>query len=238
MAITNDKQSQSSSAANRSASGASLAAAADGSPTGTADQSARQYPHPGPTSPAPRAPPESPVAGPRAHRWRKRLLLAAGAVGILAVGGYLLVPWVDTALNTVSTDDAYVNGHVTFVAPRVSGQVAKVLVDDNHRVRKGDVLVQLDPEPYDVQVNVAKAAVDAARADLGAARAQTRGLAGQVSSLYFALQHAIEDVDDGLPRRLLALRRRVDCAGRPGAGDEAFSGRKGRARCRALNAFA
>ena len=49
----------------------------------------------------------------------------------LAVGGYFLVPWVVTALNTVSTDDAYVNGHVTFVAPRVAGQVTKVLVDDN-----------------------------------------------------------------------------------------------------------
>ena len=52
----------------------------------------------------------------------------AGAVAGLAVGGYLLVPAVETALNTVSTDDAYVNGHVTFVAPRVPGQVARVLV--------------------------------------------------------------------------------------------------------------
>jgi len=102
----------------------------------------------------------------------------------------------DTALNTVSTDDAYVNGHVTFVAPRVSGQVSKVLVEDNQRIKKGDVLVQLDPEPYDVQVSIAKAAVDAAQADLNATRAQTRSLEGQVSSLYFALQHAIEDVDN------------------------------------------
>jgi membrane fusion protein (multidrug efflux system) len=51
-------------------------------------------------------------------------------------------------LNTVSTDDAYVNGHVTFVAPRVRGQVARVLVDDNYRVRKGDLLVELDKEPF------------------------------------------------------------------------------------------
>ena len=37
------------------------------------------------------------------------------------------VPWIQLTLNTVSTDDAYVNGHVTFVAARVSGQVARVL---------------------------------------------------------------------------------------------------------------
>jgi len=54
----------------------------------------------------------------------------------------------------VSTDDAYVNSYVTFVASRVSGQVERVLVDDNYRVRKGDVLVELDPEPYRVQVAI------------------------------------------------------------------------------------
>ena len=62
------------------------------------------------------------------------------------------VPWIQLTLNTVSTDDAYVNGHVTFVAARVSGQVARVLVDDNNRIHKGDVLAQLDREPYEVAV--------------------------------------------------------------------------------------
>jgi membrane fusion protein (multidrug efflux system) len=69
--------------------------------------------------------------------------------GIL-LGALLLfvgIPRLIQAFNTVSTDDAYVNGYVTFVAPRVSGQVARVLVDDNNRVKKGDVLVELDPKP-------------------------------------------------------------------------------------------
>jgi membrane fusion protein (multidrug efflux system) len=57
------------------------------------------------------------------------------------------VPRVFHALRTVSTDDAYVNSHVTFVAPRVAGQVVRVLVDDNSRVRTGDVLVEPEPEP-------------------------------------------------------------------------------------------
>jgi len=73
----------------------------------------------------------------------------------LAVAVLLLffgIPWLIRAFNTVSTDDAYVNGYVTFVAPRVSGQVTRVLVEDNNRVKKGDVLVELDPKPYQVQV--------------------------------------------------------------------------------------
>lgn len=117
-----------------------------------------------------------------------------GAVGLLALigGGW----WILNALNTVSTDDAYVNGHFTFVAPRVPGQVVRVFVDDNNRVHKGDPLVTLDKEPYQVQVNIAQAAVVAADSDLNAALAQGRAIEGQMRSLRFALQRAIEDVDN------------------------------------------
>ena len=62
---------------------------------------------------------------------------------------------------TVSTDDAYVNGDVTFVAPRVAGQVIEVLVDDNYRVKRGALLARLDKEPFQLQVDIKKA--DAAR---------------------------------------------------------------------------
>jgi membrane fusion protein (multidrug efflux system) len=137
----------------------------------------------------------APTAGSRPHRLRKWLLLAA-VIAALGVGAYFLVPWVITALNTVSTDDAYVNGHVTFVAPRVLGQVLTVLVDDNYRVKKGDLLVQLDKEPYQVQVNIKKAAVEAAQSDLVAAKAQVQSLVAQTRANKFKLEHAIEDVDN------------------------------------------
>jgi membrane fusion protein, multidrug efflux system len=105
------------------------------------------------------------------------------------------VPAVKTALNTVSTDDAYVNGHVTFLAPRVAGQVSRVLVDDNMRVKRGDTLVELDKEPYQVQVAIKEAVVAAAEADLMAAQAHVRGIVGQVRANRFQLQRAIEDVN-------------------------------------------
>jgi membrane fusion protein (multidrug efflux system) len=125
---------------------------------------------------------------------RKWLLLAAAVVG-LGVGGYFLVPWVLTALKTVSTDDAYVNGHVTFVAPRVGGQVTEVLVDDNYRVKKGDLLVQLDKEPYEVQVAIKEAAVEVAETNLEAAQAQVRAQVAQARANRYKLEHAMEDVN-------------------------------------------
>jgi membrane fusion protein, multidrug efflux system len=77
---------------------------------------------------------------------RRRLLMGLGVLGLVVILVFG-VPWIRFVLSTVSTDDAFVNGHVTFVAPRVRGQVARVLVDDNNRVRKGDLLVELDKEP-------------------------------------------------------------------------------------------
>jgi membrane fusion protein (multidrug efflux system) len=211
MTNTSNEHAQSASEEDRGLSAVVLEEAAGGLPVGPADRSALRDQQPEPTSPVPATPPQSPAAKPQLPHWRERLLLAAAAVVGLAAGGYFLIPWLVTALSTVSTDDAYVNGHVTFVAPRVSGQVSKVLVDDNHRVKKGDVVVQLDPEPYDIQVSIAKTAVDAASADLEATRAQTRGLEGQLGSLYYALQHAIEDVDNQiavLHARIATLKAR------------------------------
>jgi membrane fusion protein (multidrug efflux system) len=149
-----------------------------------------------------------PASGAPSHPWRRGLLWA-GAVTGLAFGGYALAPTVKTMVETVSTDDAYVNGHVTLVAPRVAGQVSRVLVDDNDRVKKGDLLVQLDREPYQVQVDLKKAAVVNAEADLRAAEAQVRGTLAQARSQRWKLQRAIEDVDDKVAQlkvRVAALR--------------------------------
>ncbi|HYZ74773.1 MAG TPA: efflux RND transporter periplasmic adaptor subunit [Chthoniobacterales bacterium] len=133
---------------------------------------------------------------------RRVLIVAAVVVGILLL--IFGVPRVIRAFNTVSTDDAYVNGYVTSVAPRVSGQVARVLVDNNNRVKKGDVLVELDPEPYQVQVAIKQAALDAAQANLTVAEANVRGLIGQTRSNRFKLSRAIEDVDNQIA--LIAAR--------------------------------
>jgi len=122
------------------------------------------------------------------------VLLAVLVVAGLAVGGYFLVPWVVTVLNTVSTDDAYVNGHVQYVAPRVAGQVAKVYVDDNYRVKRGDLLVQLDKEPYEVQLGIRNAELDTDKADLVAAEAQFRGQVAAAHANRYKLEHAMEDV--------------------------------------------
>jgi membrane fusion protein, multidrug efflux system len=149
---------------------------------------------------APEAQPKPTTRLARKHRWRLIAVLLL-LVAALLVG----IPRILRALNSVSTDDAYVNGYVTFVAPRVSGQVARVLVDDNYRVKKGDVLVELDREPYQVQVAIKQAMVDTVQANLVVAQASVRGLLGQTRSQRFKLTRAIEDVDN----QIALVRARV-----------------------------
>jgi membrane fusion protein, multidrug efflux system len=126
---------------------------------------------------------------------KRRLLAGVLGIGVLAVLVVFGIPWVEEMLNTASTDDAYVNGHVTFVAPRVAGQISRVLVDDNNRVRKGDLLATLDKEPYQVAVSEKQAAVDTAKADLQAATAAARAIEAEAMSQRWNLQRAVEGVD-------------------------------------------
>ncbi len=143
---------------------------------------------------------QPPESRPEAQETRKatpkrKLLFAALGVAVLALLLVFGVPWVEEMLTTASTDDAYVNGHVTFVAPRVPGQVVRVLVDDNYRVRKGDLLAELDKEPYRIAVSQKQAAVDTAKADEQAAIAAARAIEAEARSRRWNLQLAVQDVD-------------------------------------------
>ncbi len=70
----------------------------------------------------------------------------------------------------VSTDDAEVDGHVSAIAPKISGNVIDVLVNDNQPVKAGDVLVRIDPRDYQARVDQAKGALAEAESKLRAAQ--------------------------------------------------------------------
>ena len=104
--------------------GTAAAQGQDGPGSAAAQPRPAEHEHPRTADASQKA--DHPEARQRAHPWRRRLMILLVLAG-LAYGAYFLVPAIETALNTVSTDDAYVNGHVTFVAPRVAGQVSRGL---------------------------------------------------------------------------------------------------------------
>jgi len=102
----------------------------------------------------------------------KRLALAGAALAILSAAAWYGQAWWTNGRFIESTDDAYVGGNVTALAPHVSGFVAEVLVTDNQRVSAGQVLVRLDPRDFQAALRHAAATVAARQASLQALRAQ------------------------------------------------------------------
>ena len=106
-----------------------------------------------------------------APKKRNPLVLLVLALVLLA-GGYYGWTRYQFSQAHEGTDDAQVEGDVYPILPRVSGPVLEVKVTDNQPVKKGDVLVTLDPADYQQRVNAAQTALLAAQAQVAAARAQ------------------------------------------------------------------
>ena len=71
-----------------------------------------------------------------------------------------------------STDDAFVEGRLVSIAPRVQGPVIKLLVDDNDEVKAGQLLVEIDPADYEVKLHQAEAKLAEAKAQLNVTEKQ------------------------------------------------------------------
>ena len=108
------------------------------------------------------ASPASEGAAPPNHKHRK-LVVVLVVLGLIVAGGLGYYLWTK---DRISTDDAYVEGRIYSITPRVAGYVAQVLVEDNQKVEAGQTLVVLDPGDYEVAVASAKAALAEARATL------------------------------------------------------------------------
>jgi membrane fusion protein (multidrug efflux system) len=111
----------------------------------------------------------------RGRRLRLRTVLqTAGAIALLAVGGFYGHYYWTTGRFLVSTDDAYVAAHSVMISPKISGYLSEVPVDDNEPVKAGAVLARIDPRDY-------QTALDQARANVAAAQASINTLDQQIA---------------------------------------------------------
>jgi membrane fusion protein (multidrug efflux system) len=153
----------------------------------------------------------------RAGAWRRRrrvLALALLAVALLVAGasGVRLWRYWD---RHVSTDDAFVEAHVSPVSARVRGTVLQVLVRDNEPVVAGTPLVRLDPRDLEVKVHQARAALATAESRLRMAAAgvpmtdaSTRSQIALAEAAAARAALGIESARRGLDERRSRLRAR------------------------------
>ncbi|HEX3720292.1 MAG TPA: HlyD family secretion protein [Verrucomicrobiae bacterium] len=99
-----------------------------------------------------------------------RLLLAIMAALIVAAAAGAYYFWVLAPYE--STDDAAIEGHVTPVAPQISGRVTRVLIRDNQEVKEGDLLLEIDARDYQTRLSQAEGNLGSARSQLAQAKAQ------------------------------------------------------------------
>ena len=122
---------------------------------------------PAPAPPPPAATPATPTGAPKYLKPSNRavvIMVLVALVGIaLILRGWQLWPFTSAI---ASTDNAYVRGQVTVLAPQVNGYVTDVLVKDFQHVRQGDMLLRIDDRIYRQRVAQAEAALDSAKAAL------------------------------------------------------------------------
>jgi len=164
-----------------------------------------------PLPPAEELEAKPPEKSPRS-KWSKALILTALGAGAIIAGsfGYR---WWEYASTHEETDNATVAGHIDSVSSRINGTVLAVDVDDNQPVQKGQLLVELDPSDYKMQVLQAQAALESAQRQANAAQttikqtdqsaqAQTAQAQGNISDALAgisAAQATVNEARAGIP---------------------------------------
>ena len=96
----------------------------------------------------------------------------AAAVTLVAVAFVPVMSWIEYRRNHSITDDVFVEAHIVNVAPQlVSGRLMRYHVDENDQVVQGQVVAEIDPIPYQDKVNIARAQLESAQAELARQRA-------------------------------------------------------------------
>ena len=130
--------------------------------------------------------------------YRRPAFLIVAALVLLAAVIFGLRYWA-YARSHETTDDAFIDGHVVQVSPKVSGYVAKVYVKENQEVKEGDLVAELDARDYEARLEQAKAALAAgearareAQTNVSLTRATSRANVQQASGVVGQARSGVE----------------------------------------------
>jgi membrane fusion protein, multidrug efflux system len=155
-----------------------------------------------------------------AHRVIGRVISVASIAAALIAVAVTLMQW----STHPQTDDATVRANFVGIAPQVSGHIVELPLHDNQRVNKGDLLFVIDPRPYEIALERARAALaltrsevdglknGAATAAAGVSRAQAQlgASAAEVTRLEAQLRHAddhLKRLEPLLPQQFVTVDR-------------------------------
>ena len=121
-----------------------------------------------------------PRAFPRLGRRVVFTILALAGLGSLMLAG---LHWFALTQSYQSTDDAFIDGHIVQIAPKIAGRVDQVFVRDNQDVKKGDRLIRIDARDFDAALRQKEAALQGTRAQAAAVQATIQQAQAHVKTL-------------------------------------------------------
>ena len=128
-----------------------------------------------------------PARAPNTAGRLKALLISGGVLAIVAAGTGVYLHF----QNRVSTDDAQVDAHNAPIAPKISGNIVEILVDDNQMVKAGQVLLRIDRRDYQAKVDQARAALAVAESQAAGANAGVPLADGSTASAVAAAESQV-----------------------------------------------
>ncbi len=140
---------------------------------------------PGPVEPAP----YSKQGG--GKRTRALLILLA----VIVIGGWFGLKWLISARSNIETDNAFIEARIVPVSSKISGTVARVLVADNQFVRRGDLLLEIDRQDYQLQIAKAAAGVGMAENETGGEQMKAEGARAALQSARARFDQAVLDLN-------------------------------------------
>ncbi|RYD68082.1 MAG: HlyD family secretion protein, partial [Sphingomonadales bacterium] len=138
---------------------------------------------------APEIPVEDEAPAPARRKWLGPLLKFGVPAVLLAVVAFFYF----TSGGTVSTDNAYVSQDKVSVSSDVAGRIVTVAVKENQVVKKGDLLFEIDPEPYRIAVASAQAQIAAAQVNVQTLQTSYAGTSADIQAARDTLNAAQQD---------------------------------------------
>jgi membrane fusion protein, multidrug efflux system len=117
------------------------------------------------------------VRKPAGRNWTRTIVMLIVPAILIIGGAYYYL----TSGGSVSTDDAQVKQDIVSVSPQVNGQVVQVFVRNGARVKRGDLLFRIDPQPYRVALEQADAALANAQLQTQVLRTTAAGTSGDIT---------------------------------------------------------
>lgn len=150
-------------------------------------------------TPAPEKPPVAPSDPETPQKIVGRLVSVVAFIGVVIL---VFVVW-NSVERHPRTDDAFAFANVIGITPRVHGPIIKLNVQDNQEVKEGDVLFEIDPADYQVQLANAQAVLAALDQQIEVAKSQDENLKYQVKAAEAGVEQAqaqVKQANDTLER--------------------------------------